>query len=250
MLLGKDFAHYGEVGYCHTAMKMHCAISVGADKTSPSLRFKGDLRSTNEDALTAVSCGDTALLAVADAHFGQWASQALVAGLAGYARDITDQASLYSYLQQLCDESCDHSQPSETTLLMVCLNLLSGDGFGVSFGDSSAVCVGRQGVRHLNTKNSQYVSLNKPHSLDPACAEEFSFTLRPDELLVVFTDGVDECHYGSPATSVTDQHLQRLYHVSAGDAKHYLTQLVELALAGVNGNPGGQDNIAIVTVSL
>jgi hypothetical protein len=97
----------------------------------------------------------------------------------------------------------------------------------------------------VNRKNRDYVSPWSAGALDPRRALEFGFSVAPGELVVAFTDGVDECHYGKPDTSIGKRHLWNLLPDAGGSPEHYVRALAELALQGVGGNPGGQDNLAI-----
>lgn len=248
LLLGKNYTSYGEVEYCFIDNRVTCAISVGADRGSPSLEFKGKSTETNEDAVLAIQRGHRLLLAVADAHFGIWASDSIISGLARCAHRIDNIESLHTALQKLCNESYDLSQHSETTLLIILVDLSNGDGFGISYGDSSALLVNKTGVRRINHKNNTYINLNTGIRTD--IHNQFIFKLMPEECLVLFTDGVDECHYGNPATSVNEEHIFELFLNSKNDTKLFVSQLASLALVGVDGNPGGQDNIAIAAVIL
>ncbi len=250
LLLGKDHPVYGKLDVCQLDSNIACAISVGADKNSPSLVFKGDKTSTNEDAVFANIIDDRVVMAVADSHFGQWASHSIITGIARYSRQVTDLASIYSIFRLMGDDSTDWNNHSETTLVIVSANRLTGEGFGVSFGDSSAMLINQQEVSSLNHKNSRFVSLNKAVNMDSASAEEFTFDVKTGELLLLFTDGVDECHYGNPDTSVKKQDILTLFRQTPNNVVQYVTQLGNLALKGVNGNPGGQDNIAIAAVIL
>lgn len=248
--LGKDHPVYGKLDLCQLNSNITCAISVGADKDSPSLIFKGDKTSTNEDAVFAAMIDDRVVMAVADSHFGQWASHSIITGIAHYSRQVTDLASIYRIFPLMGDDSTDWNNHSETTLVIVSVNRLTGEGFGVSFGDSSAVLVNQQEVSRLNHKNSRFVSLNKTVIMDSASAEEFTFNVKTGELLLLFTDGVDECHYGKPDTSVNEQDILNLFQQTPENVTQYVTRLGNLALKGINGNPGGQDNIAIAAVAL
>ena len=248
MMLGEKHRQYGEITYCCVGENIACAISIGSDKNSPSLIFKGNKKSANEDALLAVRQGEYVLLAVADSHFGLWASHSIITGLANNLKRLTTPQAIYSVLHDLCSTDHNHKENSETTLLIVSVNRLTGEGFGLSFGDSSALLVSNDTVLRLNTKDSHYVSLNKALSFESGTANEFNFNIKTGEVLMVFTDGVDECHYGHPETSVNDGHIQDLFLQNQGDIKSFVSQLALLALSGVNGNPGGQDNLAIAAV--
>ena len=191
LLLGKDCIHYNDTDYCCIENNIGCAISVGADEYSPSLMYKGDKKSANEDALLAVRQGEYVLFAVADSHFGLWASHSIITGLAANLKQLTTPQAIYSVLRDLCSADHNHKENSETTLLIVSLNMLTGEGFGLSFGDSSALLVSNEAVHRLNTKDSHYVSLNKAFSFEPGTANEFNFNVKTGEVLLVFTDVVD-----------------------------------------------------------
>ena len=77
-------------------------------------------------------------------------------------------------------------------------------------------------------------------------SDTFAFTGNPGDLLLAYTDGIDECHYGKPETSVTPQIMADLWRATGNEPEVYVRRLVELALSGVDGHPGGQDNLAVV----
>ncbi|MDH5178222.1 MAG: protein phosphatase 2C domain-containing protein [Gammaproteobacteria bacterium] len=249
LLLGKDSIEYGKVLQSDIDDCISMAVSVGADRHSPSLMFKGDSTFLNEDAALAIKQEQHLLMAVADSHFGYWASHAILEGLAKQQRRIDSPAVLFTVLQDMCGTQYDIRENSETTLLVLCMNMDSGQGFGVSFGDSSAVILNSDGYIPLNSKNDHYVTLNRFDSLTAAQADIFEFTVCREDLLVMFTDGVDECHYGHPKTSVQADHIASLYR-NNHHCHDFVRALAELALRGVDGNPGGQDNIAIAAAKL
>ena len=75
----------------------------------------------------------------------------------------------------------------------------------------------------------------------------FQFQLEPEEeILLLYTDGVNECCYRDPHRSVQLQHLEALYEAHAPDPAALVEALMQLALAGVDGHAGGQDNIVII----
>ena len=247
VFLGKNNNTYGDIDH-FSNKNIACTISIGSDEHSPSLVYKGDKKSANEDAVLAARQDEHVLLAVADSHFGQWASHSLISGLADNLKQLTAPQAIYSVLRDLCATEYVHKENSETTLLIVLLNMSTGEGFGISFGDSSALLVSDEAVQRLNSKNSHYVSFNKAFSFEAGAANEFNFNVNAGELLLIFTDGVDECHYGYPETSVNDDHIHKLFLNNKGDVKSFVSHLASLALSGVNGNPGGQDNLAIAAV--
>jgi hypothetical protein len=107
--------------------------------------------------------------------------------------------------------------------------------------------VGEAGHRQpVDAPGSYYASPARRGSLNPELADTFSFTASPGDLLLAYTDGIDECHYRRPETSVTPQIMAELRRETGGEPEAYVRRLVELALSGVDGHPGGQDNLAVV----
>ena len=60
--------------------------------------------------------------------------------------------------------------------------------------------------------------------------------------------GVNECHYRQPETSVQDSHISTLWEQTDKDQGELARKLTQLALDGVPGYPGGEDNIAVVAL--
>lgn len=246
---GADHSVYGE--YVLGAKQgLVWGISVGADQQSPSRRFKGDQEVPNEDGLLVVDDGQRCLMAVADAHFGAEASHDLLLALA-VALDAgqipTSPAALADLVRGLePDQAAEYA--SETTLLVAVHDRTAERGFGISFGDSSLAVLGSRGIRMAGLGQPvRFVSPAQPGSLDPD-EVAFEFTAQPGELLIAFTDGIDGCHYNHPETSVTPAIMASLFAETGPDAERYARALIELALAGVDGNPGGQDNIALIVL--
>ena len=96
-------------------------------------------------------------------------------------------------------------------------------------------------------KDGNYVTPWDRESLNPRRGHEFEFAIPPDGVAVAFTDGIDECCYEHPDRSVLPGDLWGLLDETGGavEVELYVRDLAELALAGVDGNPGGQDNLAI-----
>ena len=248
--LGRDHAAYGHYALGRLSPRMFWAISVGADRGSPSLAGKGDPEQPNEDGLLAVEVGDRALLAVADGHFGQQASHELLAELAARVPPIPGTPEeLAALLRRLAERDPARDCASATSLLVASYDRATSEGFGLSFGDSTFAVVGAVGHRReIHSPSAGFVSPERPASLNPQAADRFAFRADPGELLLVYTDGINECHYGEPETSVIPEIMEELWRATAGDPETYLRQLVELALAGVDGHPGGQDNLAVVAL--
>lgn len=250
LLLGENCKKYAEIERCDIDGAVACALSIGADPRSPSLAFKGNKDSANEDALFAAVGEGRVIMAVADSHFGQWASHAMIAGLYDRYRDLTSFTSIYRVFEGICDAQHNFMEPSETTLALVSVDIATGKGIGVSFGDSSVLLIDAAGVSRRNLKNGSYVSPNRASSLDASAADEFEFTAKKGAVLMLFTDGVDECHYGHPETSIQDRHIFDLYRQHPDKPVAFVSALATLSLAGAEGNPGGQDNLAIAAALL
>lgn len=249
-LLGEEEVRYGE----HVLQSLQdgataCALSVGSDRRAPSRLAKGDPDRPNEDALFAMDEGRRCLLAVADAHFGISSSHRIVhlldEALEHPPADVTDLAAVLATLAGSGAEESDDR--SESTLLVAVHDRQTGAGFGASYGDSSFVLVGGgRPPQPLNAKSNAYVTPSDPGSLSVRRARPFHFRTEPGQLLLAFTDGIDECCYRRPDRSVGPSHLQALYDEVGPEPEAYARRLVELALSGVDGHPGGQDNIALV----
>ena len=101
VFLGKNHNTYGIIDHFFDK-NIACTISIGSDEYSPSLAYKGDKTSANEDALLAAYQDEHVLLAVADSHFGQWASHSIISGLAHNLKLLTTPQAIYSVLHDLC----------------------------------------------------------------------------------------------------------------------------------------------------
>jgi serine/threonine protein phosphatase PrpC len=246
--LGCDHAEYGRYAFGRLSGRTLWAIGVGASPDSPSLRAKGDPRHPNEDGLLAVEEGDRVLLAVADAHFGREASHDLLRDLAGKLPPVPSSPDeLAGLVRSLARWDAAPDYASETTLLIAVYDRAVREGFGVSIGDSTFAIVGEAGHRQpIGAPGAYYASPARPGSLNLEVSDTFAFTGNPGDLLLAYTDGIDECHYGEPETSVTPQIMAELWRETGNELEAYVRRLVELALSGVDGHPGGQDNLAVV----
>ena len=248
--LGSDYIEFGEYSAGRLSDCSAWVISVGADKYAPSAWAKGEQEFPNEDALLVVEQDGFALLAVADAHFGRQPSHVLLNELAACAEPIPrTMEDLTTVIGRMANREPEQDPAAATSLLVVVYNRGSRAGFGISFADSTFALVGSSGHRTpLDEYSSQFVHLCMPASLHPSGADQFAFTAEPDDLLVAYTDGINECHYHEPETSVTPREMEKAYSRVGADPEAYLRAIVELALKGVAGNPGGEDNIAAVAV--
>ncbi len=245
LLLGQNFCDYGSFTSSRVGDRAAVSISVGADPNSPSAQFKDDPDVPNEDALSIIEAGDWAGYAVADAHYGPESSHMLIERLHTLWSKIRPEG--IDHLGQMMSFLRNGDAPrtgSETTLLAVVLDRQTRQGFGISFGDSTVMAVGRSGARRLNSRDSRYVTAADRSLLEPGRA--FRFDVDAGEMLLVFTDGIDECHYRRPETSVGQRHIEAVIDRAEGDPLAVVDGLTTLALTGVEGNPGGQDNIAAI----
>lgn len=237
--LGAEETRYGRLRAETLGPGLAAGLSVGSDPRSPSLAFKGRRELPNEDGLAVVGDTDRLLLAVADGHRGCEGSHTLLQRVWECSQVPGSPGELGLLALSLGDPAWPG--PAGTTLLLACLNQRDGAGFGMAWGDSTAHLVGPSGARLLTRPAPTFLYAGQPP--EPGLAQPFRFELAPGELLLLATDGVTECHYGSALTSVTAQVMARLY--SAG-AEEFARRVGEQALAGVDGNPGGQDNVALV----
>jgi serine/threonine protein phosphatase PrpC len=221
------------------------AISAGATANTPATRSKGSASTPNEDALLARCEGQQVLLAVADAHFGHRASHQLLRQLgAALATIPRSPGELGELLESLPLELS--SDRSESTLLVVVHDRHKGQGFGYSFGDSALAIVGPERAEFLSRPRASFVALREEVRPLVDEAESLLFFTHPQDLVLVFTDGIHECHYGSAQTSVGTAQLHRCYTACGSDPRSFAEKIAQQALRGVNGNPGGQDNIAVL----
>jgi serine/threonine protein phosphatase PrpC len=246
--LGCDHREYGRYALGRVAGRIIWAISAGTTPDSRSLRAKGDPEYPNEDGLVAAEEGDRVLLAVADAHFGREASHDLLRDLAGKLPPLpASSGALADLVRGMARRDPAPDYDSETTLLIAVYDRAAHEGFGLSFGDSTFAIVGGAGHRQpVGRPGSFYASPARRGSLHPDIADTFAFTANPGDLLLAYTDGIDECHYCRPETSVTPQIMAELWRETGNEPEAYVRRLVELALSGVDGHPGGQDNLAVV----
>ena len=239
-MIGRDFPDLSVVSLQQLDKTIGC-ISAGSDTNSPSFAYKGHKDCPNEDGLVVLKDGDKWLLAVADGHLGHESSHALLDGLAKLAK-VPVRLGPLSLALSAGDWLEDTA--GGTTLLIACCDNASGSVFGISFGDSSLVTLGPAGARVQNQPNETYLRGGEPISVEHGIP--FQFQLSAGELLLLFTDGVNECCYRDPYRSVKLSHLEELYAKYSSDPAKLTEELMHLALKGVDGNPGGQDNVVIV----
>lgn len=245
LLLGRDHERYGRFVVRRVSPHTSAAISPGADEVFAATAQK---RHVNEDALLVLEDYRHTVICVADAHFGRESSEQLLERLAEELRPVPENPErLDALLERMSRERSRDDHDSETTLVICILDRLFRQAFGVSFGDSSVfrAAPGELPQRE-NEKTSGFVSPARPRSLAPGNARHFAFSPAQGDLLLVFTDGVDECCYRDPDQSITPAVMQDLLRRTEDDTHVIAVALTQLALRGVRGAPGGQDNVALV----
>jgi len=241
LMVGRDYPQLGDFCQKNLDQVLGC-ISAGRDPDSPSFAYKGDKVCPNEDGLLILKNGDQWLLAVADGHMGHQTSHALLDGLAQLTKV---PARLGPLSLALSAAEWIEDTAGGTTLLLACCDRSTGSVFGLSFGDSSLVTLGPSGAQVRNDVNNSYLRGGEP--IDVEMGRPFQFQLTPGDIMLLFTDGVNECCYRDPFRSVKLQHLDQLYKDYQDNPGQLTQALMEMALRGVDGHPGGQDNIVIAT---
>ena len=245
LLLGENYNEYGRIGSTAVGSQAAAAISVGSDPRSPSGHWKYDHTVANEDAMCLIAAPDWIGMAVADAHYGPEASHMLIERL--HAIWSTIRPENHEHLQEMI-EHLRQGDPartdSETTLLVAAYDRQSRTGFGISFGDSTFALAGpdREPLP-INSHDTRFVTAASRGSLRHG--NPFAFEATEGELLLAFTDGIDGCHYRQAKTSVQPHHIQQIAADAMFDPLQVVHETVALALRGVEGNPGGQDNVVI-----
>ncbi|MDA1194266.1 MAG: protein phosphatase 2C domain-containing protein [Planctomycetota bacterium] len=251
LLLGQDEARYGAFrSETLDGGRVACCLSVGADPETPAGAFKGNPDVPNEDALLVIAHEDRVLLAVADGHYGTYASHTLLQRLQDTVEaPPASPAALARLLREVARPEPGAPPRAATTLLAVVIRYDIRAGFGYSFGDSTCLVLGgpRSG-QPLHRHTDAYVTPQVRESLASERAAFFELDLPEGGLLAAFTDGIDECHYRQPATSLGTDQFNGLYEQSGPDPARYADALAQAALDGVSGSPGGQDNLALVVV--
>ena len=245
-----------------------CALSLGGGAV---LARKAGETAPNEDALCIAEDGARVLLAVADGHFGPLASHVLIErldlALQERARDASaasvagsrvvppDLGALCRLVAERADTGADSGDSgsadraqrrSETTLVVAVLDRAAREVWGLSVGDSSAVVLGLASrARWLTRATRSYATPADAASLATERVRTFRAPVSPGEVVAVFSDGVNECNYGRPETSIGLRHMESLFSRVAGHPERFVEGLVQLALAGVDGHPGGEDNVAV-----
>ncbi|MGI9607383.1 MAG: hypothetical protein ACR2P0_14700 [Acidimicrobiales bacterium] len=249
LLLGRNYGEYGGLASTRVGSHSAAAISVGTDATSPAGRWKYDSNVANEDALCVIDAGEWIGMAVADAHYGPEASHVIIERLHEMWAKIrpTDVEHLGQMIEFLRNGDPARTE-SETTLLVSVFDRESGRGFGVSFGDSTIAVAGADRIpMPVNPQDTRFVSTADRRSLLDGSL--FTYRAAPGELIIMHTDGIDGCHYREPDTSVRPRHVHEIARRNHFDPFSVVNEVSSLALDGVDGYPGGQDNIVMIATS-
>ncbi|MCA9793937.1 MAG: SpoIIE family protein phosphatase [Candidatus Eremiobacteraeota bacterium] len=242
LMLGRDHTDYGEWEQQELAEAIAC-LSVGQDKDSPSLGFKADKANPNEDALLILHHNGRYLLAVADGHFGHQTSQALVERLSR-APIPGDESELRRALSGLAEPALPVGGGS--TLLVAVVDASARRGFALYAGDSSLAIVDAESCQVYTEERKRFFYFNNPLEADEW--QSIHFDLPAEGAVLLYTDGINECHYRQPDTSVGAEHIHRLWKFFGQQPAEFAGQLVKLALTGIEPHPGGQDNIALIVL--
>lgn len=246
LLLGAD---HGELGTATLRTladgRVALAISAGVDELVRA-RKEGATH-LNEDVALAWPGGDRWILAVADGHEGIEASHRLLQHLAdhvmAYPMMPKEQARWW---REVAKELGDVGYAG-TTLLVAVWDARSERVSGLSYGDSRIWrWRANQGLRSLAPPTRSYVRPGDLYAWHLDHASSFDERLRPGDVLLVHSDGVTECCYRTPDASVTERDLEAMCEAADGDPEAIARAVLDASLQGVRGQPGGQDNVAVV----
>lgn len=234
-LLGSQYSQHGQL---HLIEEGPLALALGA-----GFPFEGSAASKrlpNEDALLVCRDQDRALLAVADGHHGA-AAHHLIVQLNQRCQTIPGRLSGIS---RMLLEPFSAPPESGTTLLLAVIEFASRRVFGFSFGDCLLLGLSPQGVAARNAMNQLYLHGGVPIPLEEA--EPFDFEVPVGGGLLLCSDGVHECCYRDPHRSIQSWHILEALQASGSQARPWVEQVCQMALEGVDGHPGGQDNLAVI----
>ncbi len=247
-LLGQDHSSVGRYTMRSVGDERRtvCSISVGGPR---ALARKAGAPVPNEDGLFAADFGTSALHVIADGHRGHFASHETIERVASA---VTGPADLTAPLRSLKwfaapGPEQDPECASATTLSLCAIDRERGEVEGWSTGDSAVFHLSAErGIQRLDAPDKQYVSPGRGVGPELAATKRFRSLVRPGDVILSCSDGVFECHYGSPKTSLTSADLEALFIRFGADLDAFVEAISHDALMGVRGHPGGEDNIAIV----
>lgn len=243
-LYGPAFVDPGQVEIRTLGERSACSISVGAQA---AIARKKPKAAPNEDALYLHDDGQVAVHVLADGHYGTEASGALVESMAEiFDREgpRMDLSMAYGKMAQAWRQRPDLGQ-SRSTLIIASLDRTRARVQGFTIGDSACFLAGPNGITRLDTPSRTYVAPWDYYSLGIPPSSYFEAPAPASHTLICCTDGVTECHYGEPETSIQPNHIAEIAARTGSDTKALVESLGVLALTGVPNQPGGEDNFAI-----
>ena len=246
LLLGAD---HGELGTAvlQTAASGQVALALSAGVDESVRTRKEGAEHLNEDVALAWLGRDRWILAVADGHEGIEASHRLVQQLAmhapTYPRHPNEQARWW---RDVAKELGDVGYAG-TTLVVAVWEPLTAHVRGLSYGDSRIWrWRPRGGLRDLAEPTHNFVRPGDLYAWHLDHASTFDERLQAGDVLLLHSDGVTECCYRTPEASVTQDDLEALCELAQGDPDALARAVLDASLQGVRGQPGGQDNVAVV----
>ncbi len=244
MLLGRDHRLFGAIATEQgSSGEVAAAICAGGVPDPRFFRSKGDPAFPNEDACCFVDDGRRLLLAIADAHFGRSASEALIEAVAT-AQPPADRAAFLALLADLDRLAPGAETASSTTLIVAVLDRSTREAMAVSFGDSSLLRITAAGATRAIPRGARFVApggaLGEPEGT-------LAWRLEPHEVVVLHSDGVDEAF--GPAGGVMPKDVARLCALCGGEPVLLARAIAAAALEGPKDDPsvdGGRDNLAVL----
>ncbi len=225
-----------------------CGLSAGGQGV---LKRKGPSLVLNEDCVLAFDDGRRVFQAIADGHHGHQASHLTIELLAAIVEASGPVFSPEAVLEQLhpywTEVESGGEDGSRCTLALLTIDRGEGVMEGVCLGDSGIFLGNMEsGVRRVVPPNTFYTAPWDLGSHGIPQGASFRVPVQSGDWVVTCSDGVHECRYETPEDSIGMEDLEALM-IRAGRSPEALVEnAVRLALAGVRGNPGGEDNIGVV----
>lgn len=245
LLLGEDHGALKQFAVTASAdQRAALAISSGWELAAASKRAKGSKDHPNEDAGWLAWGEEHAVAVVADAHHGREASHDLLRAI--HERDDlppTEPAELKRWMAKVIASLPASSARSGAAVLLVVLDRARHEATYWATGDCTAYRITARGrVERVIRRRSGYFHRADGSQLSPRAAR---LTLRRGDGLLLATDGLFECCYGDASRSVQPEDIEATLAVAPPDAAGTLAAIMKLALTGVRGQPGGQDNVCL-----
>lgn len=246
LLLGRDHEELGHVAL-RVAAEGRLALGLSAGSDPVVTMRKADDAQVNEDVVYAGVGTQRWVMAVADGHDGPSASHALMTYLATHAVDYPRRLEARVRWWQTASEQTHADGLSGTTMLVAAWEPAGRRVVGLAYGDSRAwrYRPGRA-LKALTRPNRNYVRPGDLYAWRASHASTFDAPFLPGDVLLLHTDGVDECCYRDPARSVQKADLRALLEAHGGQPEACARAILAAALEGVRGQPGGQDNVGLI----